>query len=66
MWPRYREMSAAWKVCAIVEQVSATLGDVDILVNNAASGRIYPGGSLTIPDSGWQDALIRTSSRECA
>jgi NAD(P)-dependent dehydrogenase (short-subunit alcohol dehydrogenase family) len=30
-------------------------GGVDILVNNAASGRIYPGGSLTVPDSGWQD-----------
>jgi NAD(P)-dependent dehydrogenase (short-subunit alcohol dehydrogenase family) len=24
-------------------------------VNNAASGRICPSGSLSIPDSGWQD-----------
>jgi NAD(P)-dependent dehydrogenase (short-subunit alcohol dehydrogenase family) len=30
---------------------------VDILVNNVASGRIYAGGSLTIPDSGWQDCF---------
>jgi hypothetical protein len=42
---------------AIVEQASAILGGVDILVNNAASGRIYPGGSVTISDSGWQDCL---------
>jgi hypothetical protein len=27
------------------------------LVNNAASGRVYPGGSITIPDSGWQDCF---------
>ena len=40
---------------AIVEQTSAIFDGVDILVNNAASGRIYPGGSLTIPDFGWQD-----------
>jgi NAD(P)-dependent dehydrogenase (short-subunit alcohol dehydrogenase family) len=42
-------------VQAIVEQTSAILGGVDILVNNAASGRIYPGGSVTIQDSGWED-----------
>jgi NAD(P)-dependent dehydrogenase (short-subunit alcohol dehydrogenase family) len=24
---------------------------------NAASGRIYPGGSLTVPDFGWQDSF---------
>jgi NAD(P)-dependent dehydrogenase (short-subunit alcohol dehydrogenase family) len=30
---------------------------VDILVNNAALGRIDPGGSVTIPDSGWQDCF---------
>jgi len=33
---------------------------VDILLNNAASGRIYPGGSVTIPDSGWQDCFNTT------
>ena len=48
-------MSSVEGVQAIVEQTSAILGGVDILVNNAASGRIYPGGSLTVPDSGWQD-----------
>jgi NAD(P)-dependent dehydrogenase (short-subunit alcohol dehydrogenase family) len=42
-------------VQAIVEQ--AIFDGVDILVNNAASGRIYPGGSLTIPDSGWQESF---------
>jgi NAD(P)-dependent dehydrogenase (short-subunit alcohol dehydrogenase family) len=42
---------------AIVDQLSAILGGVNILVNNAASGRIYPGGSLTVPDSGWQDCF---------
>jgi NAD(P)-dependent dehydrogenase (short-subunit alcohol dehydrogenase family) len=53
-------------VQAIVEQVSTILGGVDILVNNAASGRIYPGGSLTVPDPDGRTALIRTSSRRCA
>ena len=49
------DVSSVEGVQAIVEQTSAIFGSVDILVNNAASGRIYPGGSLTIPDSGWQD-----------
>jgi|HubBroStandDraft_6_1064221.scaffolds.fasta_scaffold28506_2 NAD(P)-dependent dehydrogenase (short-subunit alcohol dehydrogenase family) len=49
------DVSSLEGVQAIVDQTSAILNDVDILVNNAASGRIYPGGSLTIPDSGWQD-----------
>ncbi len=49
------DVSSLEGVQAIVEQTSAIFGGVDILVNNAASGRIYPGGSLTIPDSGWQD-----------
>jgi short-subunit dehydrogenase len=49
------DVSSVEGVQAIVEQTSAILGGVDILVNNAASGRIYPGGSVTIPDSGWQD-----------
>src|SRR5260370_11746247 len=49
------DVSSVEGVKAVVEQVSAVLGSVDILVNNAASGRIYPGGSSTIPDSGWQD-----------
>jgi NAD(P)-dependent dehydrogenase (short-subunit alcohol dehydrogenase family) len=49
------DVSSLAGVQAIVEQTSAIFDDVDILVNNAASGCIYPGGSLTIPDSGWQD-----------
>src|SRR6202048_1042460 len=49
------DVSSLEGVQAIVEQVSGILDGVDILVNNAASGRIYPGGSLSIPDSGWQD-----------
>jgi NAD(P)-dependent dehydrogenase (short-subunit alcohol dehydrogenase family) len=44
-------------VQAIVQQVSTIFEGVDILVNNAASGRLYLGGSLTIPDSGWQDCF---------
>src|SRR5260370_18898225 len=51
------EVSGKEGVQGIVEEVSAILGGVDILVNNAASGRIYPGGSLTVPDSGWQDCF---------
>jgi NAD(P)-dependent dehydrogenase (short-subunit alcohol dehydrogenase family) len=49
------DVSSVEGVQAIVEQTSAILGGVDILVNNAASGRIYPGGSVTIQDSGWED-----------
>ena len=49
------DVSSLEGVQAIVEQTSAILGGVDILVNNAASGRIYPGGSLTVPDSEWRD-----------
>jgi NAD(P)-dependent dehydrogenase (short-subunit alcohol dehydrogenase family) len=49
------DVSSVAGVQAIVEQTSAIFGSVDILVNNAASGRIHPGGSLTIPDSEWQD-----------
>ena len=59
-------VSSVEGVQAIVEQVSTILGGVDILVNNAASGRIYPGGSLTVPDPDGRTALIRTSSRRCA
>jgi NAD(P)-dependent dehydrogenase (short-subunit alcohol dehydrogenase family) len=33
------------------------LGGVDIVVNNAAATRTYPGGSLTIPDAEWLDSL---------
>jgi NAD(P)-dependent dehydrogenase (short-subunit alcohol dehydrogenase family) len=51
------DVSSLEGVQAIVEQTSAILGGVDILVNNAASGHIYPGGSLTIPDSRWQDCF---------
>src|ERR1700737_145555 len=51
------DVSSLQGVQAIVEQTSAIFDGVDILVNNAASGRIYPGGSLTIPDSGWQDCF---------
>jgi NAD(P)-dependent dehydrogenase (short-subunit alcohol dehydrogenase family) len=49
------DVSSVEGVHAIVQQMSAILDCVDILVNNAASGRIYPGGWLTIPDSGRQD-----------
>jgi NAD(P)-dependent dehydrogenase (short-subunit alcohol dehydrogenase family) len=49
------DVSSLSGVQAIVEQ--AIFDGVDILVNNAASGRIYPGGSLTIPDSGWQESF---------
>jgi NAD(P)-dependent dehydrogenase (short-subunit alcohol dehydrogenase family) len=51
------DVSSVEGVQAILEQTSAIVGGVDILVNNAASGRIYPGGSVTIPDSGWQDCF---------
>ena len=51
------DVSCLSGVQAIVEQASAIFDGVDILVNNAASGRIYPGGSLTIPDSGWQESF---------
>ena len=37
------DVSSVEGVQAIVEQTSAILGGVDILVNSAASGRIYPG-----------------------
>lgn len=60
------DVSSVEGVQAILEQTSAILGGVDILVNNAASGRIYPGGSVTIPDSGWQDCFNTPSSRRCA
>ena len=33
------------------------LGGIDIVVNNAAATRAYPGGSLTIPDAEWLDSL---------
>jgi NAD(P)-dependent dehydrogenase (short-subunit alcohol dehydrogenase family) len=33
------------------------LGGVDILINNAGAARPYTGGSLTIKDEEWQDAL---------
>jgi NAD(P)-dependent dehydrogenase (short-subunit alcohol dehydrogenase family) len=49
------DVSSLEGVQAIVDQTSAIFDGVDILVNNAASGQIYPGGSLTIPDSGWQE-----------
>jgi NAD(P)-dependent dehydrogenase (short-subunit alcohol dehydrogenase family) len=51
------DVSSVEGVHAIVEQTHAIFGGLDILVNNAASGRFYPGGSLTIPDSGWQDCF---------
>jgi NAD(P)-dependent dehydrogenase (short-subunit alcohol dehydrogenase family) len=51
------DVSSVEGVQAIVEQTSAILGGMDILVNNAASGRIYPGGSVTIPDSAWQECF---------
>jgi NAD(P)-dependent dehydrogenase (short-subunit alcohol dehydrogenase family) len=51
------DVSSVEGVQAIVEQTSAILGGVDILVNNAASGRIYRGGSVTTPDSGWTRTL---------
>jgi NAD(P)-dependent dehydrogenase (short-subunit alcohol dehydrogenase family) len=49
------DVSRVEGVQAIVEQTSPILGGVDILVNNAASGRIHPGGSVRIQDSGWED-----------
>ena len=33
------------------------LGDVDIVVNNAAAARAHFTGPGTIPDAEWQDAL---------
>jgi NAD(P)-dependent dehydrogenase (short-subunit alcohol dehydrogenase family) len=44
-------------VQAIAEQSLVLLGGVDILVNNAASGYVFTGGSLTIPDSEWLACL---------
>jgi NAD(P)-dependent dehydrogenase (short-subunit alcohol dehydrogenase family) len=44
-------------VQAVAEQALALLGGVDILVNNAASGNVFTGGSLTIPDSEWLACL---------
>jgi len=42
---------------AIAEETLSVLGGVDILVNNAASGHVFTGGSLTIPDSEWLACL---------
>jgi len=44
-------------VQAVAEQALALLGGVDVLVNNAASGHAFTGGSLTIPDSEWLACL---------
>jgi NAD(P)-dependent dehydrogenase (short-subunit alcohol dehydrogenase family) len=41
----------------LAEHALKELGGIDILVNNAGASRAYPGGSLTIEDSEWQDAL---------
>jgi NAD(P)-dependent dehydrogenase (short-subunit alcohol dehydrogenase family) len=42
---------------ALAQAALEQLGGVDVLVNNAGAARSHPGGSLTIPDAEWQDAL---------
>jgi NAD(P)-dependent dehydrogenase (short-subunit alcohol dehydrogenase family) len=42
---------------ALVNEATATLGGLDILINNAGAARVYPGGAATIPDEEWQDSL---------
>jgi NAD(P)-dependent dehydrogenase (short-subunit alcohol dehydrogenase family) len=44
-------------VQAIAEETLSLFGGVDILVNNAASGHVFTGGSLPIPDSEWLACL---------
>jgi NAD(P)-dependent dehydrogenase (short-subunit alcohol dehydrogenase family) len=42
---------------ALVQAADRELGGVDILVNNAGAARLHIGGTPSIPDSEWQDAL---------
>ncbi|WP_394828027.1 oxidoreductase [Pendulispora albinea] len=44
-------------VKAIAAETLEALGGLDILVNNAGGSRVFPGGSATIPEEEWQDAL---------
>ena len=41
----------------LVEQAVATLGGLDILINNAGAARVHMGGSTSIPDDEWIDAV---------
>ena len=41
----------------MVDQAVSTLGGLDVLVNNAGASRVHLGGSTTIPDEEWDEAL---------
>lgn len=51
------ELTTVQGVKAIAAQALEALGGLDILVNNAGGSRAFLGGSDTIPDEDWQDAL---------
>src|SRR4051794_17102782 len=44
-------------VQAIADAAQERLGGVDIIINNAGASDTFPAGSLSIPDSAWQDVL---------
>jgi NAD(P)-dependent dehydrogenase (short-subunit alcohol dehydrogenase family) len=44
----------------LAQETLAHLGGLDILVNNAASGKVFPGGITTFGDADWQSALDTT------
>lgn len=51
------DLSTAQGASALAEQALGQLGGVDVLVNNAGGGQLFPGGPLTLSEKDWLDAL---------
>lgn len=51
------DVSSADGVKKVAAEVLASLGGLDILINNAGGGRGFPAGSAAIPDDEWKACL---------
>ncbi|HZZ50894.1 MAG TPA: SDR family oxidoreductase [Pseudonocardia sp.] len=51
------DLRTAAGVRELAEAAVEQLGGVDILIDNAGAGRLFPQGTLSIPDEHWQESL---------